>query len=160
MIIYFIPETLFMQLSWPKGNCWSSSSAFPFTSAPVPPLPLRPPGAQGDESGNGPPPAAPRTATNISNLAILQKYIGKKGVAINLFAITSVALLLSFLTDFLYQFYQWTGDLRLGHPHGDSIAGPFFIATTALFILLLLNALRENWPVGGYRDNHDHHNNS
>lgn len=41
-------------------------------------------------------------ATNISNIAVLQKYIGKKGVIINLISIVLVALAFSFLTDYLY----------------------------------------------------------
>ena len=41
-------------------------------------------------------------ATNISNIAVLQKYIGKKGVLLNIFSIVIVALVFSFLTDWLY----------------------------------------------------------
>ncbi|MBD63599.1 MAG: hypothetical protein CME62_00195 [Halobacteriovoraceae bacterium] len=41
-------------------------------------------------------------ATNISNIAVLQKYIGKKGVVINILAIALVGLFFSFLVDYLY----------------------------------------------------------
>ena len=41
-------------------------------------------------------------ATNISNIAVLQKYIGKKGVIINVAAIAIVALAFSFLVDWMY----------------------------------------------------------
>lgn len=41
-------------------------------------------------------------ATNISNIAVLQKYIGKKGVVINIAAIAFVGLAFSFLVDWLY----------------------------------------------------------
>lgn len=41
-------------------------------------------------------------ATNISNIAVLQKYIGKKGVIINMISIAAVALLFSYITDWLY----------------------------------------------------------
>lgn len=44
-------------------------------------------------------------ATNISNILVMQKYIGKKGVLINVFAIVSMALFFSLLTDYLYQNY-------------------------------------------------------
>lgn len=44
-------------------------------------------------------------ATNISNIAVLQKYIGKKGVILNIFSIVLVALLFSYLVDFLYANY-------------------------------------------------------
>ncbi len=41
-------------------------------------------------------------ATNISNIAVLQKYIGKKGVVINILSIALVALALSYATDWMY----------------------------------------------------------
>ena len=41
-------------------------------------------------------------ATNISNIAVLQKYIGKKGVVINILSIALVALIFSYLTDWAY----------------------------------------------------------
>lgn len=44
-------------------------------------------------------------ATNISNIAVLQKYIGKKGVLLNIFSIVLVALLFSYGVDYLYQHY-------------------------------------------------------
>ncbi len=42
-------------------------------------------------------------ATNISNIAVLQKYIGKKGVIINMLSIALVALIFSYLTDWAYE---------------------------------------------------------
>jgi uncharacterized membrane protein YraQ (UPF0718 family) len=44
-------------------------------------------------------------ATNISNIAVLQKYIGKKGVIINILSIGGVALIFSYITDWLYETY-------------------------------------------------------
>lgn len=41
-------------------------------------------------------------ATNISNIAVLQKYIGLKGVILNIIAIVVVALGFSYLVDYLY----------------------------------------------------------
>lgn len=62
-------------------------------------------------------------ATNISNIAVLQKYIGKKGVIINLLSISIVALILSYVTDWLYVEY-FTLDLseKLSpHEHGPAL---------------------------------------
>ncbi|PIP94686.1 MAG: hypothetical protein COW00_09240 [Bdellovibrio sp. CG12_big_fil_rev_8_21_14_0_65_39_13] len=42
-------------------------------------------------------------ATNLANLAVMQKTIGKKGIVINLVVIAVVALGLSYIVDFLYQ---------------------------------------------------------
>ena len=41
-------------------------------------------------------------ATNISNIAVLQKYIGKRGVILNIFSIILVALAFSYVADYLY----------------------------------------------------------
>lgn len=60
-------------------------------------------------------------ATNISNIAVLQKYIGKKGVIINMISIAGVALIFSYLTDWLYETY-FTLELSeklMNHNHGN-----------------------------------------
>lgn len=46
-------------------------------------------------------------ATNFTNLAVLQKYLGKKGVMINILAIAFVSLGLSYLVDFAYSNFSW-----------------------------------------------------
>ena len=80
-------------------------------------------------------------ATNLSNLMIMQKYIGKKGVALNLLAIISVALIMSFLTDYFYQVMQWSVDFSIGMNHDESIH-PVMIVITVAFIFLLLLSLK------------------
>jgi uncharacterized membrane protein YraQ (UPF0718 family) len=60
-------------------------------------------------------------ATNISNIAVLQKYIGKKGVIINMLSIGGVALIFSYITDWLYETY-FTLELSeklMNHEHGS-----------------------------------------
>jgi len=74
-------------------------------------------------------------ATNISNIAVLQKYIGKKGVVINIFSIASVALIFSFIVDYVYAHYF---TLKLNeqlahHEHGDNL-----FETIAAFLLIIL----------------------
>ena len=61
-------------------------------------------------------------ATNISNIAVLQKYIGKKGVILNIISIVFVALIFSFIVDAMYANYF---TLKLSeqlhnHEHGSS----------------------------------------
>ena len=56
-------------------------------------------------------------ATNSSNIMVLQKYIGKKGIIINVVMIALVALVASYAVDFLYSYYQWPLDFRVGHHH-------------------------------------------
>jgi uncharacterized membrane protein YraQ (UPF0718 family) len=62
-------------------------------------------------------------ATNISNIAVLQKYIGKKGVIINLLSISIVALLLSYITDYLYlNFFTLSVSEKFSpHEHGPAL---------------------------------------
>jgi len=59
-------------------------------------------------------------ATNISNILVLQKFIGKKGVLINVLTIAIVSLALSFLVDFLYQYFAWPLDFKMMESHGHS----------------------------------------
>lgn len=58
-------------------------------------------------------------ATNVSNIAVLQQYIGKKGVIINVASIVLVALGFSFITDYLYT-HHFTVSFKLaGHHHHE-----------------------------------------
>lgn len=75
-------------------------------------------------------------ATNISNIAVLQKYIGKKGVIINVFSIAFVALIFSFIVDYLYMEFI---TLRLSealqeHNHGNA----WWEVASAVFLVFLL----------------------
>ena len=80
-------------------------------------------------------------ATNISNILVLQKYIGKKGILINVFSIAFVALIMSFLTDYLYTLYSWPVDFKIAeHDHGN---GTYWLKVAAgvLFSALLARSL-------------------
>ena len=143
IIMHFVPENLFFQLSATQGKLLVLVVSIPFyicASATTPiaaALMLK-----GMSPGTALLLLLLGPATNISNLIVLQKYIGKRGVLINVFAITIVALALSSLTDFLYQFFAWTPDIRLGlvHAHGGD-QGVLSTTLTILFVVLLLNAL-------------------
>ena len=57
-------------------------------------------------------------ATNASNIMVLQKYIGKKGVFLNVLAVILVALVFSFITDYLYlNFFQTNWAVGELHDH-------------------------------------------
>ena len=75
-------------------------------------------------------------ATNISNIAVLQKFIGKKGVVINVLSIAVVALLFSFLTDFLYMhfFKLQLSENLISHNH----SGAWWEVASALILIALL----------------------
>ena len=78
-------------------------------------------------------------ATNISNLLVMRKYIGTKGIVINLSTIVGVGLLTSFLVDY-FAGAQVLNTLPPLHEHGQ---GGF--ATCCAIILLLLLAQRPLW---------------
>ncbi|MCK5884840.1 MAG: SO_0444 family Cu/Zn efflux transporter [Bacteriovoracaceae bacterium] len=80
-------------------------------------------------------------ATNITNLLVLQKYIGKRGVFINILSIGGVALLLSYVVDFLYTFYQWPLDFKLGHSHDHGLIPWWQHVSAVIFSLMLLRGL-------------------
>lgn len=75
-------------------------------------------------------------ATNISNIAVLQKYIGKKGVIINMFSIGFVALIFSYITDWLYgSFITLKLSEQLSHhEHG----GQWWEILSAIILVILL----------------------
>lgn len=75
-------------------------------------------------------------ATNISNIAVLQKFIGKKGVIINIFSIAFVALIFSYITDWLYgSFLTLKLNEQLAHHnHG----GQWWEIISAIILSILL----------------------
>ncbi|MBF0363524.1 MAG: SO_0444 family Cu/Zn efflux transporter [Oligoflexia bacterium] len=86
-------------------------------------------------------------ATNISNIVIMQKYIGKKGVFINVIAISVVSLLLSYIVDYFYLIFNLNlkSGLHLAqiHEHTNSQSGTeiFSIVAALLLITLLLKGI-------------------
>lgn len=75
-------------------------------------------------------------ATNLSNIAVLQKYIGKKGVGLNIIAIVITALIFSFITDYFYGTYlemNWPA-IHSGHDEHLGILSHL----SAGFILILV----------------------
>ena len=75
-------------------------------------------------------------ATNLSNMVVLQQYIGKRGVLINIIIIALVSLILSYLVDFLYGYYHWSLDFRIGQHHNKT--GGILQHLMAAFLLILL----------------------
>jgi uncharacterized membrane protein YraQ (UPF0718 family) len=80
-------------------------------------------------------------ATNISNIAVLQKYIGKKGVFLNILAIIISGLALSYIVDWIYaEFIVSTIKLK-GHHHHHEAAAWWEIASAIILIPLLLKGI-------------------
>ncbi len=79
-------------------------------------------------------------ATNISNILVMQKFIGKKGVVINTATIIIVALALSYLIDGLYLKFAWPLDFKIGSY--DSGHTHFLLEIiSVIFCLILARAL-------------------
>ena len=79
-------------------------------------------------------------ATNISNIAVLQKYIGKKGVLLNIFSVVVVALAFSFVADWMYAniFELKLNELLHSHDHSHSWWG---VGSAILLATLLLKGI-------------------
>jgi len=84
-------------------------------------------------------------ATNISNMAVIQKYIGKKGLMINLFSIAFVSLLASYIVDYLYsEFFEL--NLKFSeHQHHVENPGVFTTLLGIAFCLLVLSSLARTY---------------
>ena len=79
-------------------------------------------------------------ATNISNIAVLQKYIGKKGVILNIISVVVVGLAFSFIADWMYANYftlQLNESLHQ-HDHGGQW---WEIASAVILSVLLLKGI-------------------
>lgn len=83
-------------------------------------------------------------ATNISNIFVLNKYIGKKGVLINVFSIGFVALIASYITDYLFSSMGWNLVLNASSQGHLEHAGWLEISLSIIFICLLLRSLLMN----------------
>lgn len=75
-------------------------------------------------------------ATNVANLAVLQKYIGKKGVIINIIAIAIVSFALSYIVDGLYSYYSWEVSFAISEAHVH--AAPLWHQAMGVYLVFLL----------------------
>jgi uncharacterized membrane protein YraQ (UPF0718 family) len=87
-------------------------------------------------------------ATNLSNMVIIQKYIGKKGVMLNVFAIIFIALLFGELTNFIYSSVlkidpKTAMKLLAGHQHNETFSIISYISAVVLSILLVKGIYKE-----------------
>lgn len=74
-------------------------------------------------------------ATNVSNIAVLSQYIGKKAVILNIISIVVVALGMSYLVDYLYaHHFQFSYNQKL-HSHEHSA---WWEILSAIILVLLL----------------------
>lgn len=80
-------------------------------------------------------------ATNISNIAVLQKYIGKKGVLLNIIAISVVALAFSYFVDWFYQAWNIPVNFKIVEHHDHFAHSPWAIASAIIFSVFLLKGL-------------------
>ncbi len=80
-------------------------------------------------------------ATNISNIMVMQKYIGKKGILINVLSIIFVALAFSYATDFAYDYFKWTTNIKLNSIHVHAKHALWEVAISVLFLVILLRAI-------------------
>lgn len=81
-------------------------------------------------------------ATNISSILVMQKYIGRKGIIINLLVIIGVALIMSSLTDWMYtHFFQVNFKLSHSTHENDHISTWWAMTSAILMSALLLKGL-------------------
>ncbi|RLA60382.1 MAG: permease [Epsilonproteobacteria bacterium] len=80
-------------------------------------------------------------ATNISNILVLQKFIGKKGILINVFSIAIISLLLSFLVDFMYEYFAWPLDFKMTEGHGHEAFSPWEHLSAIFMSLLIIRGI-------------------
>ncbi len=81
-------------------------------------------------------------ATNISNLLVIQKYIGKKGVLLNVISVAIVAFIISFAVDYFYKFFNLSYDFKVnGAHHGSGEYSWIIDLLSVIFLLLLIKGI-------------------
>ena len=76
-------------------------------------------------------------ATNISNIVVLQKYLGKRAVVINVITIAALSLGFSYLVDFFYNFSGLEFTVNISEHHHGSHSPWVHLCSLALAALLL-----------------------
>lgn len=87
-------------------------------------------------------------ATNASNIMVLQNYIGKKGVLLNVLAVVGAALLFSYLTDYLYLSYfkaEWAMNIAHEHEHPSVLSNVMGVFLSALIAKGIFNKKVVPW---------------
>ena len=77
-------------------------------------------------------------ATNISNLLVLQKYLGKKSIIVNILTICLLSLFFSYLVDILYHYCQWDLALNLSNRAHHFESTPWWAHVCSLILAGLL----------------------
>ena len=81
-------------------------------------------------------------ATNMSNIIVLQKYIGKKGIIINIFSICFVAFIMSMLVDWIYMSFSIPVDFKIAsHDHHGGLESWIGIICAVVLIFFLLRGI-------------------
>lgn len=84
-------------------------------------------------------------ATNISNIAVLQQYIGKKGVFLNILALIVSSVILSYATDFIYYYLQIPVTVKLSHFHQHAQTSWVSLISSCILIILLIKSFWKNY---------------
>lgn len=76
-------------------------------------------------------------ATNIANLVVMKDYIGRKGVFLNIVAISIVSLAMSYFVDFLFQNYSLPLGKNIHEGHHSMLETVATILFSAMLVLSL-----------------------
>ena len=76
-------------------------------------------------------------ATNISNLLVMQQYIGKKGVLINIISIGVMAFLLSYGVDYIYDTFKLPLNFKVNNAGHDGVG----YSTSEIFLSIMFCTL-------------------
>ena len=81
-------------------------------------------------------------ATNITNLAVLHRYIGRKGILINVLTLVFVTLIISLLVDWAYSYFAWGTSMRIAkHIHNEEVTGLFSQLCAIFFSVLIIKGI-------------------
>ncbi len=152
LIEYFLPPDIFSNLNGPLGRFFiilisipmyiCASASTPIAAAMV---------LKGMSPGSALLILLAGPSTNISNILVLQKFIGVRGVMLNIFTIILISFSFSYLVDFLYSYYSWPLSFKMGIPHLDEYNSfPYQFIGVITTLLIIRGVIREKFLKGDH----------
>ncbi len=84
-------------------------------------------------------------ATNAASLSILTNTLGKKTITIYLLSLMISAILMGYLLDFIFNYFNITPDLSAMHSHGSELSEYLMYAISVIFLIMLVFSFKRKY---------------
>lgn len=84
-------------------------------------------------------------ATNAASLSILTNTLGKKTITIYLLSLMISAIIMGYLLDFIFNYFNITPDLSSMHSHGSELSEYLMYAISVIFLIMLVFSFKRKY---------------